>query len=143
MQGLKVDDRYVKYDIAAAFDFVLNISNPRLVRAVRMYELQTAVLIGMKILPCQRRKLEHPDNWIRASRAALSSARSVARVRLLEHLIAEKHPGAGRRAPLKKLFRDEESMQILRRIITPQKSKQTAYTLSWRELDNLMTTRRS
>ncbi|TXM97125.1 hypothetical protein FV242_32335 [Methylobacterium sp. WL64] len=142
MSRLKTHDRYIKFNIAEAFEYVLNENNPRFSRAVRLYEIQTAVLIGRKLLICQERGKEYPNNWVRVSRAALSAARTVVRVRLFEHIIAEKHPDAGRLTPLKKLVRDKDAIRLLRQMITPKKSEQMAYSFSWRQLDQLLTTRR-
>ncbi|TXM94969.1 hypothetical protein [Methylobacterium sp. WL116] len=139
---LKVNDRHVKYDIAAAFDFILDNSKPLLLRAVKLYELQIAIYLGKKLHECQRCKKEHADNWLRVSRSALATARMLARVRLLENLIAENYPQSSRQVPLKKLVRDKEAMRLLRQIITPKKSKQLAYGLSWRDLDRVLTTTR-
>lgn len=142
MPCLKLNDRSLKYDIVAAFDYILDVENPRLRRAIKLYELQTAILFGKELRTFQQRKKEYPENWIRVSRAALATARMVSSMRLLEYIVADVCLDVDRRIPLKKLVRNAEAAKLLREIIRPNNSKRMAYGLSWRELDRLLRTRR-
>lgn len=138
MRRLRVNDKDWKYDLAAAFGYILDDSNPRIGRAVRLYELQTAVSIGRKLRACQLRGKESRDNWIRAPRSALSAARSVARLRLLEHVIQERYPDVSKSFLPKKLVSDPEAKELLKQIGGSRAAKQMTYSLSWREFDRLL-----
>lgn len=138
MTALKTQDRYRKYNVVDSFEYILNEANPRFDRAVRLYELQVSIVLGIKLQKYQMREHERRDNWMRVSRAALIASRMVSRTRLLEHLIRINYHNVGQRMLLKKLARDQEGAGLLRKIITPNKSKVMAYSLSWRELNNLL-----
>ena len=138
MKRLRSDDKDWKYDLARSFEYILNESKPRTNRAIRLYELQTAILIGKRLRDCQMRKEKHRDNWIRVSRAALSASRSISRLRLLEHMIRENHSDVGDKLSLKKLVRDRESNRLLQKICSNRSARQMAYSLSWRQFDRLL-----
>jgi hypothetical protein len=139
MSNLKIQDRNRKYNIVDAFEYILNESNPRMNRAIRLYELQVVITLGSKLQKYQLRKHEKRNNWVRVSRATLMAARMVSRTRLLEYLIQTNYPGSGQEVPFKKLVRDREALGLLRQIITPNKSKYIAYSRSWKDITILLT----
>lgn len=135
-------DRHVKYDLAKAFDYILDDSKPRLSRAVRLYKLQVALLFARKAQRSKIRKEQRPGNWILTSRAAILTAEMVARLRLIENLIQESYSDTSQKFILKALLRNKEAKGLLRKVLSSNISTRHCHSLSWHELSQIITTTR-
>lgn len=139
---LKRHDRLIEYNIGCALDYILDESHSRMSRAVEFYGLQVAISLGKKLYPYQAKRKKYPDNWILVSRAALSAAHTLSSVRLLEHVVAKRHPKARLQMPFEALLKQTETRYLLNQIINPRTSRKTSYSLSWGDLDRLLVNKR-
>ncbi|BAQ44685.1 hypothetical protein [Methylobacterium aquaticum] len=115
---------YHLYDVSAAINYILDINNSPYLRAIRLYELQIAILFGRKLNDRQRQKKEFPDRWLAISSDLLASACVCSAMKLLCYM--HKTRRIGRNSQLD-LLDDPDARDVLGRVLrTPAGLKKIA-----------------
>ncbi|WP_210207076.1 hypothetical protein [Methylobacterium currus] len=131
---------YRIYNVSDALEFVLDEQNSLQLRAIRLYEMQIAVLFGHKLNERQRDKREFPNRYLTVSSDILNSAYACASIKLLQRIDrAYKIDGN----PATNYLDDSNAKDILKNILrTPVSIRKFAVAHSPRTLDLKLQIRR-
>jgi len=140
--ALKGRDRFIKYNIARHIDYILDTKNPKARRAVRLYQIQVAILLGVRLKPFQQKKREQFGSWLRVPRSILLASKCVSTMRLLEYYAKKKFPNHDIYYPLRKMRSYSNSRDILKIFSSYAMWKNIGYSLSWHDLDRELIRRR-
>ncbi|MGX7705167.1 hypothetical protein [Methylobacterium sp. Gmos1] len=131
---------YRLYDISAAGNYILDISNSPYLLAIRLYELQIAILFGRKLNDRQRQKKEFPDRWLAISNDLLASACVCSAMKLLWYMYKTQRIGGNSQLDL---LDDPDAREVLGRVLrTPAGLKKIATGHRPRVLDIKLRNRR-
>lgn len=131
---------YRLYDVSAAANYILDDRNSRFLRAIRLYEMQIAILFGKKLNDRQRKKKESPDQWLAVSSDLLASACVCSAMKLLWYIYKTQRIGGNSQLDL---LDNSDARDVLGRVLrTPAGLKKIATGHRPRVLDIKLRNRR-
>ncbi len=132
--------KYRLYDVSAAANYILDEKNSTHLRAVRLYEMQIAVMFGKKLNENQKAKREFPDRYLSVGSDMLASAYTCSAIKLLWRL---NELNKSQENPASNFLDEIDARDIIKNILaTPDSIRKVATAHRPRELDLRLQTRR-